>query len=56
MSYNKRFLFLDDYRKLCEKHKCYIDIPYGKTMYIMEFQHKIDYNFENTLKKLEGDL
>jgi len=56
MSYNNRVAFLDEYLKLCEKYKCYIDTEYAKRMYVMEFMYTVDEAFERTVKKLEADL
>lgn len=56
MGFKNKLTFLDAYEKLCKEHGVYIDIPYGKTMYLMEILGPVDKSFEKTIEKLEADL
>ena len=56
MSYTDRSAFLPEYRKLCEKHQCYVDTGYGHPLYLMEILYPVDRQFESTMDKLELDV
>jgi len=56
MSYANRSEFLAEYRKLCEKHKCFIDTGFRQPLYVMEILYPVDRHFEKSLSKLEEDL
>lgn len=56
MSYSDKVSFLEEYRKLCEKHKCYVDTGYGHPLYVMTILYPVDHSFESTLEKLEADV
>lgn len=56
MSYIDRSEFLIEYKKLCEKHKCFIEVPTARKYYVMEFLYPVDEAFESTIEKLQEDL
>ncbi len=56
MSYAKRLEFLEGYRKLCEKTKCYVDTGYGHPLYVQSILYPVDRDFEKTMEKLEADI
>jgi len=57
MSTAKRTEFLEKYDILCRKYGCYVDVGYGKPMYIMDFLYKEnDFQYEKTLNKLWEDV
>ena len=56
MGWTEKTTFLDEYRKLCEKHKCYVDTAYGKPLYVMSILYPVDDAFEKTLNKLAEDV
>ena len=48
--------FLEEFRALCEKYKCYIDAGYGKPLYVMEIFYPVDDEFESVMNKLYKDI
>jgi len=56
MSYAKRLEFLEEYRALCERTKCYVDTGYGKPLYVQTILYPVDRDFEATMTKLEEDI
>ena len=56
MSYAKKTEFLAEYRKLCERTKCFIDTGYGKPLYVMTIMYPVDSSFEKSFRKLEEDV
>lgn len=56
MSHANRSSFLEELKKLCEEHRCYIETGFRQPLYIMEWQYPVDENYEKMVEKLEADL
>ncbi len=55
-TWTERAEFVDNYRKMCEKYKLYIDTGYGHPLYVMEKLYADDNSFEATMTKLNEDI
>ena len=56
MRYDDKVVFLEEYKRLCEQYKCYVDTSYGKQLYIHEILYPVDRAFESTIDRLCEDV
>ena len=56
MNFTDRINWLEEYRALCEKHKLFIEGPYGHNLYVQEKRYPVDQAFEKTIQQLKEDI
>lgn len=56
MTFEKRMDWLEGYYQLCEKHKLYIEGPFGYPLYVREKLYPVDDSFERSIDQLKQDI